>query len=725
MAKYRSWVATHNGAPALFVNGEPRFLNAPYFAKAPYETFAAAETGIYLVHDGAFGVAEDGTPDISSVRTKAEEVFAKEPDALIIVRTFPPAPRWWLDRHPDEELRFDCDTSEYPGYAGYRDVSWASDVWLDAVCGWYEEWCRQLHERFDGQVIGQQFGMGSNGENNPIGAPTNDGRWFCGDFSAPMLNYFRSWLRNRHETDEALKAAWEDDAVTLDTASVPDRVERLRTDWFTFRSPRRAHAADYYQAFAERIEVCVIAICEAIKRGANGECIAGSHLGGLLDNGFHGYIYHQACIDMVRRALEHPAVDTFTSPASYENRDPGGDASSMMPTGSMALHGKLIFQDQDTRTCVLPEGYRENFILGDIAADIPETLGVLKRDFAHMLIRGYGLWWHAMVKGMYDHPEISAGIAKLSQIGKESLNHPRGTAEGAAIIVDEESVFHQACTNRLFYSMLYYQRQYYWGRSGVAWDVFLHNDLGHPEMPEHKLYYFLNTFYLTDEEIAVIERKVKKDNAIVVWTYAPGIQSPDGLSLERVERLTGFRLKALDVQALPRIIFTDLEHPFIRYEPPSQGDRYMHGSRQPMFIGVGPMGNDERERGIGPVIYVDDPEATVLGELDCLLEPGFCVKEMDGWTSVFCAAPMLNQYVLRNIARAAGLHVYSEGDDVVLPGRTYLMVHAKTAGEKVVCLPQPTDVYECYDDRLIGRGITEIRDTLPKHGTAIYFLGTP
>ena len=725
MARFRSWVARHNGAPALFVNGRPMFLNAPYVQKAPHKTFEPARTGIYLVHDGAFSVHPDSTADVTSVKLKVEELLAQEPDAFAIVRTFPPVPPWWLDQHPDEQMRFDRDVTQYPGYENYRDVSWASDLWLSAVCGWYEDWCRQLHELFEGRIVGHQFGMGSNGENNPIGACTHDGRWFCADFSAPMLKYFRSWLKAKYGADEALREAWGDCEVALDDAQVPDRIERLRTDWFTFRSPRRAQTADYYQAFSERIESCVIAICEAIKRGTNGECIAGSHLGAFLDNGFHGYIYHQAAINMVRRALEHPAVDTFTSPASYENRVPGGDATSMMPAGSMALHGKLIFQDQDTRTCLVSDEYRKGFTLGAIAADMPETVGVLKRDFGHLLIRGYGLWWHAMVQGMYDHPEISECIARLSAIAKRSLELPRGTADGVAMIVDEESVYHQECANRLIYPMLYYQRQHCWSRSGVAWNVFLHNDLGDPRMPDHKLYYFLNTFYLTDEEIETIERKVKRNGATVIWSYAPGIQSPDGVSLERVERLTGFRLKAADIEALPRITFTDLDHPFVRYDRPSAGDQYMHGGRQPLFIGTGPMGNDERERVIGPIVYVDDPDATVIGELDCLQEPGLCVKEMDGWTSVFCAAPMLNQYVLRNIARAAGLHVYSESDDVVLPGKSFVMIHARSEGEKTIRLPGPADVFECYDERLVGRGVTEIRDTLSRHATAIYGLEAP
>lgn len=181
-------------------------------------------------------------------------------------------------------------------------------------------------------------------------------------------------------SSSALRAAWSRDDVTLKKADVPDRGERLRTDWFTFRSPCKAQVADYYQAFAERVEHCVITFCEAIKRATDGHALAGSHLGALLDNGLHGYIYHQTSINMVRRALSHPAVDTFTCPVSYENRDPGGDATSMMAIGSLVLPGKIDLQDGDERTSLVSEKYRRAWILGRLPADMSETVNVYKRD---------------------------------------------------------------------------------------------------------------------------------------------------------------------------------------------------------------------------------------------------------------------------------------------------------------------------------------------------------
>jgi len=404
----------------------------------------------------------------------------------------------------------------------------------------------------------------------------------------------------------------------------------------------------------------------------------------------------------------------------------------MMPAGSYMLNNKLIFQDQDTRTSLVPEGYREAYILGALAKDEEESTHILKRDVAHAIIGGYGLFWHPLVRGIFDGPKIKECIRRLTTIGKASLKLPRGVAEGgAAMIVDEHSPYYQAASNRLLYPMLYYQRQQYWSRSGVAWNAFLHDDLEHPEMPKHKLYYFLNTFFLTDAEMEVIQRKLRGSGATVIWTYAPGIQSPAGFDLERASRLCGFRLRAADIEALPLITLTNKTHPYVgavnNAADASLADFFSAvfatAKQAPILFGTGKHGVDEKMQ-IGPIIYVDDPEATVLGEVSILDQPGFCVKEMDGWTSVYCAAPMINQYLMRNIAREAGVHIWSNSDDVILPGRSIVMMHADIGGEKVIHLPTPTDVYECYDGRLIGKNLTEIRATMKAHDTKIYFLGS-
>lgn len=164
---YHAEIVELNGAPTLAVNGKPIFLNAPYLAKASYESFAEVKSEVYFVHDHDFIVDANGNPDIEPMAKQIDPLLCKEPDALVIVRCFLPAPAWWLKQNPDEEMQFDVDLNQYEGHGVKRDVSWGSEPWLQAVIGWYEALCRALLIRYGGRVIGHQFGMGSCGENNP------------------------------------------------------------------------------------------------------------------------------------------------------------------------------------------------------------------------------------------------------------------------------------------------------------------------------------------------------------------------------------------------------------------------------------------------------------------------------------------------------------------------------------------------------------------------------
>lgn len=753
MSKFKVAIHRHNGVPTVFVNDRPKFVAAPYpKAEFPYaggkKTEHPLASDIYCIRIEGIDKASpqrsdptkleslplnrDGSADIRMVSDVVDRFLAWRPDSLFILRTYNRAPIWWLDEHPDEEMRFDKEVRHLPGYEDYREVSVASQKWSEAVCRFYEDFCAKLHKKYEGRIIEYQFAAGSQGENGPIGSPTNDSRWFCNDFSPAMQAYFREWLKNKYQTTSALRHAWGDENVDFETAAIPDRIERMRSEWFTFRSPLRAQTADFYSAYSDRVEENVISICSAIKRATNRESLTGSHLGAIMDQGLHAYVLHMAMTAGFLKAANHPDVDTFTTPSSYVNRGPGGDCTPMVPLGSLQLRGKYRLQDQDTiMSTVFSHGEmtREQEMLYyayyKLPRNISQSIDLLKRDFGHAIIRGYGMWIHPLRPGLYDHPEIADTISKLKTLGEKSLNFPRGVDAQMAVITDSQSVAHQQCANRLSYPLMYHQRQHFWSRTGAGWDIFVHEDLGHPSMRHYPVYLFLNTFYLTDEDVRRIEKSIRGSNATVIWTYAPGIQSPSGFDLKRVERLTGFHVRAIDIEALPRITITNYEHPYTRglgSGTASQGSAFSFGIIA--HIGSPDIStNDERDGIMGPIIYVDDPEAIVLGELDCLREPGFCVKPMDGWTSVYVSAPMLTAQILRNILQASGAHLYTSTDDVFYPGKGFLMMHTHRAGQKEFHLPHATDVYDCWNDRIIGRNIDHFTEELPEMSTALYYVG--
>src|SRR5690554_8231195 len=110
----RAGIERVHGQPCLVVNGRPYFLQAPFLFKAPYESFAAARTGIYMVSDPPIPMGPDGRVDLTDIEREADAVLAREPEALLVLRTCLRAPDWWMDVHPEDVVRFDRDLTQYP-----------------------------------------------------------------------------------------------------------------------------------------------------------------------------------------------------------------------------------------------------------------------------------------------------------------------------------------------------------------------------------------------------------------------------------------------------------------------------------------------------------------------------------------------------------------------------------------------------------------------------------
>ena len=62
--------------------------------------------------------------------------------------------------------------------------------------------------------------------------------------------------------------------------------------------------------------------------------------------------------------------------------------------------------------------------------------------------------------------------------------------------------------------------------------------------------------------------------------------------------------------------------------------------------------------------------------------------------------------MLRELAQRAGVHVYSEQDDVVMAGSDWVALHATTAGTKTVRLPTATTCRDAVSGETFGRAET-------------------
>ncbi|GAF68936.1 unnamed protein product, partial [marine sediment metagenome] len=105
-------------------------------------------------------------------------------------------------------------------------------------------------------------------------------------------------------------------------------------------------------------------------------------------------------------------------------------------------------------------------------------------------------------------------------------------------------------------------------------------------------------------------------------------------------------------------------------------------------------------------------------------EPGFVIREEPDWASLYSAAPNLPPGVLKEVARYAGVHIFSEWEDVLYADHNYVALHTVRAAVKTIRLPHRADIWEVYSNRRVGRDCTEFQDWMEAGSTHLYYYGS-
>ncbi len=719
----RAEVGPFNGSPALFLDGKPVFA-AINWVSAPLPDrwdFAAQlrgrpDTGIHIyafdVGAGAGpewsgpGPGRTGDYDFSGVEASFSRIVEADHGALLHLRIHlePGHGDWWEKAYPGEcEIMSD----------GRRNgMSFASKVWRDQAGDFLRAYIAHIRRiGFFDRVISYQVGAGHTGEwvkgESSMYA-------LCGDYSEPMRRWFRGWLEERYGGDVArLRAAWRHaPSAAFDTAEVPGAERQLEARLYTFREPAAEQdVIDYFRALADLSADAVIDLCRAVKEETGGQRLAGAFYGYIADMAWNGgffrerpdsdYSSYQRSGHLgLRRVLESPHVDFLVSPYSYGFRGMGGDAPSMLPSESVRLHGKLLLVEDDTRT----HADLEDTNYGRVAT-LGASRAILRRNLAHFLAHAEGAWWARWKVDTARVPEFAALLREFKDAGERSMALDRSSAAEIAVLLDDESFFYETCRYNLDIPLVFQQRLWGLPRLGAPYDLFLLDDFLAGKLRPYKLYVFLNPLRLDGERRTALARELRRDGRTALWIYAPGYLK-DGPALENMEELAGIRLGLGEQPWGPLVHVTDFTHPLTK------------GLDQDVSWGTNAK--------LAPLFYVDDPEATVLGEVvysqgNC--RPGFAIKTFPGWTSVYIAAPNLPAGVLRNIARHAGVHIYSDAGDVLYANRSLLGVHTLAGGKRVFKLPgRAESVDDAFGKRAIAKAVSEFEVDLEPRSSALYIL---
>jgi hypothetical protein len=262
----------------------------------------------------------------------------------------------------------------------------------------------------------------------------------------------------------------------------------------------------------------LLAWCRAIKRATVGRRLVGAFYGYLL---WQTGLVNAAATNghlSLRRLLESPDIDLVTSFPSYDTREPGAAAQILTPVESIQAAGKLVFNECDDRTHLAGGTPPLRFHMArdqrNPADGAPLWAGmwnvwrveteqiavdVMRREFAHHLIRGAAFWWFDMEGGWYAAPRILADFRRQAEIAREALEWDMSSVSHAAGVVSATS---PACYSfmRMFdvdpqASLVELQadlstREMH--KAGAPIDWWMMDDLARPEMRSYRALYFHN-----------------------------------------------------------------------------------------------------------------------------------------------------------------------------------------------------------------------------------------
>ena len=757
-----------NGSPALVIDGKtyPPMAMTVRFNKPDY-IHDLGQSGMKVfflmtntewLRPGKDYVDENGEKQHEPSGMEAfihnAEVLLKEvPDAYIIVRIGLHPPVDWMEENPDELITYQDGSHEpsilmsevhkddVPGMFVFASEKWQHDA-REAL----KEFCDKVDTLwFKDRVIGYFLAAGGTSEWYPVNSICDRAKGKYGDFSPAFRKAYGKFLRGRYGTVEKLRKAWKKEDASFENPIIPEIDEQfyiyveegIMDAMKYYESANRIvgksidmnekkaanlgvflnmedyrYVADFYDALHQATAEAIIFFAKVLKERYQGK-IVGAFYGSYGCTDFFNSTTATATLPI----LDCGAVDFLAAPGVYNNREPGGSVAQREMQDSFRIRGEMFVAEEDSRT------HREDTFYRDAMGlyDIRDSIVTLKRDFARVLTDDIYAWWFDQHEtgGRYMDQEIYKLFRRQEEIARFAYSLNREKKNEIAFIYDQESCHTVSMyTNTL---MLDYYRTSDIPRIGASVDYYFHNDMGREDMPDYKFYVMMNLFEISDEEKEAIIKKAKKNHAVVLWLYAPGFINPDRdqiIANENIRELTGFQVRRFDHTCSPRFKVTNLGHPAVRYavEDRRYGyiDRDVHSNVW--------LENVILPAYMNPGFYIDDPEATILGTYCEMGVPAYGLKEMDGWTSVYCAPQILRSELLASLAEYAGCHLYNKDDDVLYSNQNFVTIHAAYKGKHTLYFKEPVSPYEVYEKQYYGHNVTSIELEMRMGDTKMFSL---
>ena len=662
------------------------------FADAGFKVFSLV---CYFGHDtvkngsqGRAGIWQGiGKYDFSQIDAYAEKLLSSVPDARIILHFSCHMPEWWLKQFPEEAVVWDDGTRT-------RFVSLASEKFRKDLKTALSETFRYISSKPWSRRILAFYAVSG-----------YDGQWFqpmdygpkqrFADYSVHMQKEFRSWLRKQYGNDvSALRKAWNDPAVSFETAMIPTRAERIGKNYY-FDPAASRNVLDFAHCTAQQTEDVIGLIAATVKKELGGILFGTYYIPG--DTTYRNAQAQRPCTDGI---YDNHEFDFAASPLGYDchGLDQKGTGSSFAVNQTMRLNNVFYVGEDDSRTYL---SMVKNPRWGN--PDTFGTLAGLRRNMAKRLALGHGFWHYDMWGHWYSSPAIREHLRREIILMNELRRwKPLQELNAEAIsVVKVGTSLHKRMNTPADLHQVHFPRVKSIPPLFIRDSVLL-RDLNNPRLPQYKLYIFGDCFALNAADRKKID-SVKKNGAVLLFTHAAGYSDWNKLSAENISSLTGIRIEEAepgqDLSPMNWTIPVDSKvFPTLKgtlVDPPKA----------------------KRFR-------VNDPEAEIIGYYADDKTPAAAIKKHKDWTAVYLPNAFPSNLLMNEIGRYLKLHVYTDLPVIAMAGGRVVSVYCPVEQvEGQLYLPAEFAAYEVFTGKFHKPG-----KTLPLKmafgETRLFFLGT-
>ncbi len=604
--------------------------------------------------------------DFSGLDAAVNTIRRNAPRARVLINLVTRMPEWWLAANPDEAIKY-----HEPGVTRSLNddfQSLASKKWIADI--------RPAIFKIVGHVRAAPYGK------RVFGMATNDGAttewlWNTGhygkgnrlhaDYSKAFVSRFREYLQAKYGADEGLRKAWGREDVSLAEALPPEPERWEAASRLTLLDPSKERdLMDFFAFRSEAVSDSLLALAHTVKEASEGRWLTGAYYGYLIFFGHTDFWLQEGGHLALNKVASSPDIDFLYGPSAYHWRRLGAPDGTMQPAEAVTSHGKMLILEYDMRTYTEPLMSQTKNGRVDTVED---SIGIMERGLALVLARGLGAHYMEMRTTWFQEPVLMEEIKRQEDFYRQLPETPSGTTPIEVCMVSDDAgpLFTKLQGRDGIHTLLLYELPWNLAKANVAYrHVLLKDLLEEGRVGPHKLYLFGNILSLDAAQRAEIRERLQKENTDAIFLYAPGVfKGMEGPAAGNIGEFLGIAVEELREK-----------RPLTMKSEIGGWETFSSTSSGPWYL---------------PVKGFDETIATLPGGA-----PAMVMRTDGGRRVYFSAVPNLPPTAIRELARKAGAHVYSEGNDPMHIGNDFVALHAASGGIKTISAPPGTKLTGVY-----------------------------